>query len=310
MIIKNKKSIKKLVTHNGSFHADDLFACTVLCLMLENSGQKFEIIRTRDEEIVKNGDYVFDVGGVYDFESNRFDHHQKEGAGERENGIPYSSFGLIWKHFGMELCDHDNAVWNLIDKKIVAPIDAIDNGIDIITSKFKNIIPYGAEQVFLIFSPTWKEGDAEIDNIFRNQVKNVSKILKREIEVAKTDILGKEIIEDIYNKTKDKQIIELINTFPRYLYQETLSKYPEPIFVIYQSDHTNYWKVEAIQKSPNTMESRKYFPEAWRGFLSNEKGLAEITGVPDIVFCHRTGFLLTVKSKEGAIKLAELALLD
>ena len=77
MINKNKNSIKKLITHNGSFHTDDLFACAILSIVLEDSGQKFEIIRTRDEDIVKNGDYVFDVGGIYDVENNRFDHHQK-----------------------------------------------------------------------------------------------------------------------------------------------------------------------------------------------------------------------------------------
>mgnify|MGYP001570694574 FL=1 len=310
MTNKNKNSIKKLITHNGSFHKDDLFACAILSIVLEDSGQKFEIIRTRDEDIVKNGDYVFDVGGIYDVENNRFDHHQKGGAGERENGIPYSSFGLIWKHFGMKLCGDDKDVWNIIDMKIASPIDAIDNGVDITTSKFENIIPYGAEQTFLIFSPTWQEDDARLDEIFKEQVKNVVKILRREIEVAKANSLGKKMIEDIYNKSENKQIIELINNFPRYLYQNTLSKYSEPFYVIYQSSHTDYWKVEAIQKSPSTMESRKSFPEKWRGFLNNETGLPGLTGVLDIIFCHKNGFLLTVKSKEGAIKLAELALLD
>ena len=57
---------KKLVTHNGSFHADDVFACALLALVLENEDEKFEVIRTRDEKIIKEGDFVFDVGGIYD----------------------------------------------------------------------------------------------------------------------------------------------------------------------------------------------------------------------------------------------------
>ena len=76
---------KKLITHNGSFHADDIFACATLSLMLEKAGEKFEVIRTRDEEIIKTGDYVFDVGGIYDENLNRFDHHQTGGAGIRGN---------------------------------------------------------------------------------------------------------------------------------------------------------------------------------------------------------------------------------
>src|SRR3989339_2007075 len=122
--------MKKLITHNGSFHSDDIFACAALCLMLEKDKKKFEIIRTRDEKIIKTGDYVFDVGGIYDEKTNRFDHHQKEGAGGRENGIPYSSFGLIWKHFGIDLCGKNIDVWSMIDFKIVTPIDAVDNGVD------------------------------------------------------------------------------------------------------------------------------------------------------------------------------------
>lgn len=31
-----------------------------------------------------------------------FDHHQKKRNGKRENGIYYSSIGLLWKRFGKE----------------------------------------------------------------------------------------------------------------------------------------------------------------------------------------------------------------
>ncbi len=299
----------KLITHNGSFHADDIFAAATLSLVLEKKGESFEIIRTRDKEIIEKGEYVFDVGGIYDESINRFDHHQKEGAGGRENKIPYSSFGLIWKHFGMDLCENNTDIWNLIDSKIVAPIDAVDNGVDIITPIYEGIMPYGGEQPFLIFSPTWQEGEEHVDEIFLEQVKNVKKILEREIEVAKADSLGRKLIEEAYEKAKDKRIIELQNSFPRYLFQDVLSKFPEPIYVIYISSHYDTWKVEAIKKSPGTMESRKPLPKEWRGFLDNDPKLKEVTGIPDVMFCHKNGFLITTKTKESAIKLAELALL-
>lgn len=303
------KGIKNLVTHNGSFHADDLFACAVLSLILESKNQKFKIIRTRDEEVLKQGDYVFDVGGVYDPELNRFDHHQRGGAGVRENDIPYASFGLVWKHFGLELCNGDEIVFNTIDTKIAAPIDSIDNGVDIVSPKFEHIMPYGGDQPFLIFTPTWQEDESETDNIFRTQVRQVAKILKREIEVAKADGVGRQLIEEAYRNSENKQIIELPKSgFPRYLYQKTLSRFPEPLYVVYESTHTDNWKVEAVTKAPDTLESRKQFPETWRGFMNNDPKLPEITGVSDIIFCHRGGFLLTVKSKAGAMKLAELAL--
>ncbi len=43
------------------------------------------------------------------------------------------------------------------------------------------------------------------------------------------------------------------------------------------------------------------------GGLRDEE-LQKITGVEDAVFCHKGLFLAVSKSKEGAVKLAELAL--
>src|SRR3989344_9093627 len=132
-----KNSSKKLVTHNGSFHADDVFAAAVLSIYLEKRRETFEIIRTRDEEIIKTGDYVFDVGGIYDADKNRFDHHQKDGAGKRDNNIEYSSFGLVWKKFGKELCNGFEKAIKSIDNRLIAPIDAADNGFDLVEKKYK-----------------------------------------------------------------------------------------------------------------------------------------------------------------------------
>lgn len=299
------KKNKILVTHNGTFHADDIFACATLSLYLKNN---VKIIRTRDPKIIEKGDFVFDVGGVYDPSRNRFDHHQKGGAGERENGIPYAAFGLVWKSFGKDLCGGDARVQNLIDKKIVCHIDCVDNGIDFFNLKFKDAFPYTGDQNFLIFSPTWKEKNLDGDVIFIKQVEEAKKFLLRQIEVAKTDIEGAKIIKEDYEKSEDKRIVILRDGFPRYLYQKTLSVLPEPIYMIMPSDSSTHWKVEAVVKNPDTLESRKPFPESWRGRLNGDKELQNLSSVKDADFCHKAGFLATAKSKEGAVALAQKAL--
>lgn len=307
MKIFNKNKI--IATHNGSFHADDIFACATLSIWLKNNNESFEIIRTRDPEKIKESDYVFDVGGIYDPNINRFDHHQKEGAGARQNGIPYASSGLAWKHFGLYICGNNKEVWELIDKKIFMSLDAVDNGVDIGTPKFSGVSTYPADQVFLVYSPTWEEVGTDEDPIFIEQVKKASILLEREIQVALADYRGKQIIFDAYNNATDKRIIEVKNDFPRYLFQEVLSKLAEPIYFIYPSAHSSAWKVEAIRKDMDTFESRKMFPESWRGLLDRDPKLVELTGVADVNFCHRGGFYMTVGSKEGAIALANKALL-
>ncbi len=299
----NKNKI--CVTHDGTFHADDLFATATLYIL--NKGN-IKIIRTRNAKIIEKGDYVYDVGGEYNEDTNYFDHHQKEGAGERENKIPYSSFGLVWKKYGEQICG-SREIADRIDQKIVQPIDAIDNGVDISKPIFEGVVPYYADQVFLNYIPTWKESNLNIDEIFKEQVKEVAKLLKREIEVAKVDLEAVKIITNAYENSADKRIIVIENDFPRYLYQNTLSKFIEPIYVVLPSGHSSMWKVESIRVSPNTMENRKPFPLSWRGFFNGDSKLKEVTGVSDADFCHKSGFLIIALSKEGAIKLAEKALI-
>jgi len=304
MSIFNKNKI--CVTHNGAFHADDLFATATLSIL--NNGN-IKIVRTRDQNIFEKGDYVYDVGGENDPEKNRFDHHQKGGGGKRENGIPYASFGLVWKKFGEKICG-SKEVADYIERKIVCSIDASDVGFDIVKPLIKDIYKYSAESVFLSEFPTWKEDNLDnVDEIFNKQVKKIVPLLKREIKIAKDDIEGINKLIEFYNKSKDKRIVISEIDFPRYLLQDTLSKFTEPIYLVYPSSKSDTWKVEAIKKSQETMESRRPFPDSWRGFLNGDSRAEEVIGISGVIFTHPTGFYAQVNTKENAIKLAEKALL-
>ena len=292
--------INKLVTHDGSFHADDIFACATLCLVLEKEGVKFEITRARNEEIIKNGDYVFDVGGVYDAETNRFDHHQKGGAGKRENSIEYSSFGLVWKKFGLKLTGSEE-ITELIDEHLVAPVDAFDNGFDLVENKY-DISPYFIQHFFISMRPTWAEKDISNDKMFLKSVEIAKEILSREIMQAKDTFLAKERIISIYQNATEKRIIILDESYP---YENILNNFSEPLFVVYPKTNDNLWGVKVIKENPKTFKSRKDFPSLWGG-LQNEE-LQKISGVQDAVFCHKGLFMAVAKSKEGAIKLAQIA---
>ncbi len=300
---------KRLITHNGSFHADDLFAAATLALYMDSKGYEYEIIRTRDMEVIKNADYVFDVGGIYDPEKNRFDHHQIDSPEKRKNGIPYAAFGLVWKHFGMELCGNNLEAWNIIENEIVCPIDANDNGVDVVSLKFKNIKPYMGSRVFTIFEPSWTEKENHVDQIFKEQVEKIKLVLKREIKVAHDDASGIVIVKKAYEEAKDKRIIILEQSLPRYLYQQVLSSYPEPLYLVMPSEHSDTYKVEAISKSPESMQSRLPFPESWRGVLDKNFNLENHSSqIKGVLFVHNTGFLANIKNKEDAILFAEKAL--
>lgn len=295
---KNKKII---VTHDSKFHTDDVFACATILLVLEKNNETFELFRTRDESIIKTGDYVFDIGGIYDESLNRFDHHQIGGAGKRENGIEYASFGLVWKKFGIILCESEDVV-SKIDKKMAQPIDAIDNGIDIYTSVIKDVQPYGIDSIVSAFLPTWNEKENNKDEIFLEVVFLAKKILQREIIKAKQKESDKNILIDIYKKAEDKRIMILDQ---HYSGKDVFSDFPEPLYVIDQREDGD-WMLTTVRKEKHSFVNRKDLPVAWAG-LRNEE-LQKVTGVSDAVFCHRSLFLGVAKTKEGIMKLVELAL--
>jgi urease accessory protein len=94
-----------------------------------------------------------------------------------------------------------------------------------------------------------------------------------------------------------------------------------PLYTIYP-DESGKWRVQAVSVTPESFENRKGLPEAWRGLRDTE--LSQVTGVPDCVFVHASGFIggwwhpisaysvLMIRSgnatKDGALKMAKLAL--
>src|SRR3989344_6984249 len=287
---KIKKKSIKLVTHDGSFHADDIFAAATLSIMLSNKGETFEIIRTRDQEIINNADYVFDLGRIYKENLNRFDHHQTGGAGERE-GIPYSSFGLIWKKFGEEITG-SKKITDIIERKLVMPVDVNDNGVDLYKNNFPNIFPYTLQDIFAIFSPTAFE-DLDKNKQFIKALAWAKEILQREIKKAKDQIEIAKIIKNFFKKTKDKKLIIIDKPkVSRFEIWDALQNFPEPLFVVYGDKED--WSIVAMIKEKYKFGSRQNFPKSWAGLRAKE--LQNITGVQDAVFCHRGLFFAVAKS--------------
>ena len=147
---------KTIVTHNGNFHADDVFSIAALKSIFPD----FNLVRTRDLAVIAQADIVIDVGGEYNPDTGRFDHHQRGGAGARENGIPYSSFGLIWQKYGVEICQGSQEVAHSVDAGLVSTIDAIDCGHVEGVSQGISL-----SQTISMFNPTWQEESLSLIHI-------------------------------------------------------------------------------------------------------------------------------------------------
>lgn len=298
--MENNKKVT-IVAHSGDFHTDDLFAVATLLIYLGDSVDA-NIIRTRVSEIIESADYVVDVGGINDPDLNRFDHHQKGGAGARQNGIKYASFGLVWKKFGKEICGNEE-VAKKVDELLVQPVDAPDNGIQLMTTTFEDIYPIDLGFLTFIFKPTWREDSSSVDQIFKNMVPYAKAIVLRMVKYAQDFVDGQNLVREAYNSSTDKRLILTESGYP---WLEVLSKYPEPLFVVYKNVRDDTWSIKGIRDNHLTFDYRKYLPESWAGKSNDDLEIA--TGVPGGVFCHNHRFMAVNKTKEGILKMAEIAL--
>ncbi len=289
-----------IAVHDGRFHSDDIFACAVLHLVHKGN---IVITRTREKEIIAKADYILDVGGVYDHARNMYDHHQTEGAGVRDNGIPYATFGLVWKHYGPILTNTTEVLAGL-DRKIAQPIDAGDNGVTTYDTRFENLFPYSIQDVFATRMPAWDEDDEiDLDTEFNSLVSFAADLLKREIEKAESYEQAKRLVKHDYDISPNKDIIILSNRYP---FEGILPAYPEPLIAIYQR-RNGLWGAEGVPVKPNEFfKRRQYFPEEWSGL--RDEALVEATGVKGALFCHKNVFMCVGKTKEDVLALANKAL--
>lgn len=303
----NKKGIT-IGTHNGVFHADDVLAVAALLVMWPNA----RVIRTRHQETLDACDIVVDVGGAYIPEKYRFDHHQRGGAGERENGVPYSSFGLVWKRYGSRVCriicgiegpklGEPSQLAERVDGALVMAIDASDNGKHLIDGvpAFEGAQSQSLSRVIAGFNPLWDDEQQLFDIAFQGAVEFAQGVLKRQVLASASELRAvSEFTEACLAHGSGVAVLE---RFLPWAYNGT--KVPEDIlYVVYPSSNGETWMVQCVPPKPGSFEQRKPLPEAWAGLRDDVLG--EVCGVKDAVFCHNGRFIGGAKSRAGALDMA------
>jgi len=284
---------KTIVTHNGNFHADDVFSIAAIKCIFPS----FTLVRTRDLELINKADIVIDVGGEYDADKGRFDHHQRGGAGERENGIPYSSFGLIWQKYGLEICQGNQEVATSVDTGLVSVIDAIDCGhVEGVSTGVS------LSHTISMFNPTWQE-DSHFDECFDEAVVFASRVLARFIASASGGISAKSIVAKAIEDAADPRVIVLEKYTPWKRTVHALSD--EALYMVYPSS-SGQWRIQTVPAELGSFDDRKPLPKQWAGL--SDDALKEVTGLDDAMFCHNGLFIAGCKSFESTMKMAAMAL--
>jgi uncharacterized UPF0160 family protein len=282
-----------IATHNGNFHADDVFSVAALTVLFPTH----TLVRTRDLAVIAKADIVIDVGEIYDADNGRFDHHQRGGAGKRDNGIPYSSFGLVWQKYGLSICQDNQEVADSIDTQLVSIIDAIDCG-------HAEGISTGVSlsQTISMFNPTWQESTT-FDQCFDEAVKFASRVLARFIASADGGISAKTLVAKAIETAEDPRVIVLEKYIPWKRTVHALSS--EALYMIYPSS-SGQWRIQAVPVEPGSFEDKKPLPITWAGL--SDQALQDVTGINDAMFCHNGRFIGGAKSFESTMKMATIAL--
>lgn len=289
-------------THSGSFHADDVLAAAALRL----ANPALTILRTRDPDQLDAADILFDVGRVFDPAACRFDHHQLGYQEARENGIPYSSFGLIWRELGTELCGSEAAAARA-DRWLVQGVDAVDCGITL-SRETPSVNVMSISSAIGSFNPGWQDdASPEARNEAFEQAVTWAKAVLQNIirEVNGLEAARAVVAQGALLETG--QLLVLESGAP---WKEVVLGSPEyerTLYVI-SPDTAAKWHVHAVPDCPGSFNNRKSLPAAWAGLDGEE--LDSVVGLEGCVFCHRGRFVAGHKTKDGALEMARLALLD
>lgn len=292
-------------THNGIFHCDEVIAISILNILF-NEVKDIEVIRSRNLELLKNNtSMMIDIGG------GMFDHHQKGGNGQRENGIQYASSGLIWRTYGIEVIEllsegkldkiSIEKIFEIVDNDIIQNIDKEDNGQGNVVHPF---------QFIKEFLPNWYEEEKDYDKCFEECANLSSKILGKIIKgYVSNEVAMCEICSRLSNlETCNNGILVLPSqTIP---WLETIIDYNKNEsdngidFVVFPYPDGGY----ALQCVPPSMEDiflqRISLPKDWAGETTN---LANISGVDSATFCHRGRFFARAGLFSDVIKMCNLA---
>jgi uncharacterized UPF0160 family protein len=294
MFFKKKPVI---LAHSGRFHADDLFATAVLLEYLKGEA---EVVRSVDPKVIEKADFVVDIGRIYNPSLNRFDHHQG-GLETRPNGIGYAAVGLVWKHFGEKVAG-SKRVADMIDEKLIQQIDVVDIGQGYPKAIIGDVFPYHLNAIATAFSNTWKEEGRNETEGFMFFLPFARAIIQREIVRAQAKVEAESAVNEAYEKAEDKRLVVVDKIYPI----DALEDKKEVLFMVSPESRSKGWCVRTIRKEEHGYANRKDLPKPWGGLSDNE--LSKVSGVPDATFCHLGLFLAVAKSREGALRLAQLAL--
>lgn len=254
----------KVITHNGTWHADEILAIALLSIVHNTIPT---VVRTRDQSIIDKGlidttVYVLDVGAKYQPLSANFDHHQRDFDLVNSFGNRYSTFGLVLEHLSKEFSPY--VLTQL--QEFANKVDCQDNGIQTYPELYWIAEMNALEDFDLVLSMAISLLKAKIANITKREI--LENNIKKAIESSKNGIVF----------STESLIVN-----------ETLNSNPDLKLIVSPSSSGGY-SIQSLNLGvERDFSIRCPTPESWRGL--RDKELKDVSGFEGMVFSHATGFL-------------------
>ena len=277
-----------VATHSGSFHADDVLAFALIRVFLDPAAT---LVRTRDLDRIREADVAIDVGGEFDPERRRFDHHQASYDGLR------SSAGMVldW----LEATRGVSAdIADALRAELVEHVDAVDNG---------RISPTFGVPCFSTLVGTYNNTAGSSEE-FRTQFLAAAEMAEGVVRGICAGIEQIAAALEAVHRGMDEAVeaglavIELDDYYvwkPAY-FEKGGVEHPTD-FVLFPAEGD--WRVVAIPPEPGSFDKKRPFPAEWAGLVDAE--LEEVVGVNGARFCHKNRFIAVFGTRDAAITALE-----
>ena len=328
------RSAKVIGTHSGGFQADEALGCWLLRQLPDYAGSK--IVRSRDPAELEPCDIVIDVGGIYDPDRLRFDHHQRgffeTADGERGKATrpeeatgrwktKLSAAGLVYKHFGRAIIEQlaetkgqdTEVVWAEMYDRFMEGIDGNDNGVEVCEGprRYKEGSDLSSHVGRL--NPRWNEESDHADQCGRFE-RASSLCGEMFLSVLEDVVLGwlpaRALVAKAVEARKEVhpsgEVIKLESgsmPWREHLYSlERAAGISGVVKFLLFIDSSGMHRIQAVTVEGTDFTNRLSLPEPWRGL--RDQALSEASGIPGCKFCHATGFIGGNESYEGVVAMA------